>query len=164
MVVCAILSIALVMLSSTVASTSQLIPASRESYVACVAAANVIEEMHNADPDELWALYNSNPDDDPDGPGTAPGSAFAVAELTPADGDPDGLVGEILLPDSNGLLLETLEIDALGLPRDLNANAKVDDGDRSGDWLLLPVVVRVHWRGQHGTREFSLPTMLVRQR
>jgi prepilin-type N-terminal cleavage/methylation domain-containing protein len=163
MVVCAILSIALVMLSSTLASTSKLVPATRESYSACIAAANVIERLRNESPAEVWKLYNSDPADDPGGAGTAPGATFSVADLVPQPGDPDGLVGEILLPEAAGLLLESVELAALGLPRDLNGDAIVDEEDHSDDWVVLPVLVRVQWQGLGGSKEFSLATMLVRE-
>ena len=48
---------------------------------------------------EIWRRYNSNPADDPGGPGTAPGNNFAVPLLRPLPGDADGLPGEIFFPE-----------------------------------------------------------------
>lgn len=164
MVVCTILAIALVMLSGTVASTSRLVPSTQESYSACLGAANTIEAMHNEDPAQLWALFNGLPDDDPGGPGTAPGSSFAVADLALLPGDPDGRAGEVLVPELEGQLREDQVEPLLGLPRDLNGDSKIDSLDHADDWLVLPVVVRVRWQGLNGPREFSLATMLTRER
>ena len=161
-IVCVIMAVALVMLSGTIASTAQVVPQSAERFRAAEAAADIIEQMHGSSIDDLFRLFNVNPDDDPDGMGTAPGAAFDVDGLAPVKGDPDGRVGRILMPELNGQLLEIVEDALLGMPRDLNSDTELDDFDHAGDWIILPVVVRIEWQGSHGVRSIDIPTMFAR--
>ena len=160
--VCAILAIALVMLSGTVASTSRLFPSSRDNYMACQAASNKIEEMRNEELSDIFRMYNGIGADDPLGPGTAPGAGFAAPGLTPLPGDPDGMAGEILFPEQDGQLREDFVSTLLGTPRDLNCDAGIDDGDHADDWVILPVVIRVEWQSSGGPRKLEVPTMIAR--
>jgi hypothetical protein len=53
----------------------------------------------------------------------------------------------------------------LGCPRDLNADGLVDAADHRGDWVILPVRVRLQWMPRGGTtrpRTFEMFTMLAR--
>lgn len=147
----------------------------RESAIATEAARVVVEQMHNQRFRELWARYNSDPADDPEGAGTAPGQRFAVLGLDPAPGAADGLVGEVVLPtvEAPGAgpldppeleLREDFEHERLGMPRDLNGDMVVDDEDHSEDFFLLPVLIHVEWSGCSGTRRIELFTMLCEYR
>ena len=49
----------------------------------------------------------------------------------------------------------------LGTPRDLNGDGDVDQEDHSGDYQLLPVVVRVRWAGSSGFERVELKSMLA---
>lgn len=161
--VCAILAIALVMLSGTVASTSRLFPSSRDNYMACQAASNKIEEMRNEELADVFRMYNRIASDDPQGPGTAPGASFDAPGLQALPGDPDGMAGEILFPETNGELREDFVSNLLGTPRDLDCDAEIDDVDHADDWIVLPVVVRVEWQSAGGPRKLEVPTMIARQ-
>jgi hypothetical protein len=156
------MALALVMLSGTVVSTSKLLPATQEDYTAVQGASNVIEAMHGADVDEVFALFNDFADDDPNGPGTAPGAHFEVEGLQPLDDDADGFVGHVVLPELRGALREDVQDPRLGMPRDLSGDAEVDVEDHAGDWILLPVLIRVEWRGQNGPRSLETSTMIGR--
>ena len=62
-----------------------------------------------------------------------------------------------------GFALREDEIAAeLGLPRDLNGDLLIDDQDHSGDYIVLPVIVRVSWTGKAGNRQFEIATMLAK--
>ncbi len=138
-----------------------------EEWASSAAAQDVLERMRNEDFRELFRLYNADPFDDPGGPGTAPGHRFAVPGLEPLESDPDGMVGEVLLPVWNTgtevvpvwEVREDLANAELGTPRDLNGDSMVDGKDHSDDYTLLSVVVRLRWRGSNGRRVFRLATV-----
>ncbi len=140
----------------------------RDSWAASGAAQTLLEEMRNEDFGDICRLYNADPFDDPAGPGTSPGNRFAVPGLPPLE----GMVGEIVLPITNSgtevvpvwELREDVEQAALGMPRDLNGDILVDALDHSEDYTLLPVELRLRWRGVHGPREFSLYTVFAELR
>jgi len=156
-----ILTVCGYLLSSTITATMAHAVAKREMILAAQAARNILEDMRNAKFAELYALYNDDPDDDPDGPGTAPGADFGILGLDPREGDPDGMVGRITLPASSGPLLETVEAAGLTMPRDLNGDAHVDDADHSSDYIVLPVIVTIEWDGFAGPRTLRMQTMLA---
>jgi type II secretory pathway pseudopilin PulG len=229
LVVMAVMTVAITMFTSMVVQTARQRGINRENAIASNAARTMVELMRNEDFRDAFALYNSNPADDPGGAGTAPGSAFAVPQLTALASDPDGLAGEILLPviveetekgtatwgvttldttavtevldgllgavggllgggggggllggGGGGLLgggggggggggtgvyytLREDFVDArLGLPRDLNGDSLIDDLDHSLDYVVLPVHVRISWRGAFGPRHYDLYTQIAR--
>lgn len=139
-----------------------------EEWAAGSAAQNVLEEMRNEDFRQLFALYNADAFDDPGGLGTAPGNRFAVPGLDALESDPQGMVGEVLLPTWNAgsevvplwELREDLLVEALGMPRDLNGDILLDEQDHAGDYTILPIMVRLRWRGRHGPRELRMHSML----
>jgi len=137
--------------------------ATRESAIAGEAARQMLETLQATGFDQVFRLYNRSADDDPAGPGTAPGAAFAVPGLEPVEGDPDGLVGEIVFPAPDALpamLREDLTSAALGTPRDLDGDGLIDGFDHSTDYRLLPVVVRLVWRGTSGVTRAEFRTLL----
>lgn len=161
MVALVILTMCVGMLTSTIASTTVQATVNRENAIAVEAARAAFEDMHNVPFEDVFALFNETGLDDPDGVNTGFGPHFAVIGLQPADDDPDGMVGEVILPGAEGILLETEVNELLGLPRDLNGNIQIDEYDQAGDYLVLPVVVRLRWRGSAGVREFEMATMLA---
>lgn len=159
MVALLVLTVAVQILSSTVTASISYTRVKRERGAAVVAATNVIEEMHSLPFYDLFATYNGDPDDDPAGPDTAPGAHFDVDGLTPLPGDE--FVGRIEFPVEGERLVETVQDRRFGTPRDLNGDLLIDGDDRSGDHLVLPVVVTVEWMSQLGERRFEIATMLV---
>lgn len=116
------------------------------------------------DAGQVLALHDEVEANDPGGVGTAPGPDFAVAGLDPRREDPDGMVGRVLFPtdpDDPAVLREDLVDATFGMPRDMNADDEVDGDDRSGDYFLLPVRVRLEWRGVSGDRALDIDTLLV---
>ncbi len=143
--------------SSMTAST-----ASYESTRAREAAREMLELIATSSTSEVFALYNDDPNDDPGGVGTAPGPHFEVEGLPLSWDDDNAFAGEVLLPvfeKAPGMLREDFS-GGLGMPRDLNGDGDIDDADHSGDYLMLPVTVRVEWRGSSGTSQVELRTML----
>jgi len=141
----------------------------REEWAASARAQEVLEQMRNENLRDVVRLYNTDPFDDPNGPGTAPGDRFAVPDLDPLPTDPAGMVGSIELPIWNAgsevapdwRVREDLANDELGTPRDLNGDCIVDALDHTEDYSILPVVIRMRWQGRHGRREFRLYSALT---
>jgi type II secretory pathway pseudopilin PulG len=132
----------------------------REMSLAIEGAQTTAEILRSGEFDTLFAQFNSNPNDDPDGVGTATGSGFAVPGLSPTTDDVDGLPGEILFPGDGTALLESVDDSRMGMPRDLNADGIVDLFDHSPDYTNLPVRIRVTWRGRGGTHSIDIVTSL----
>jgi len=122
-------------------------------------AINMVEEMHATPFYDVFAAFNANPDDDPEGPGTARGASFDIPGLAPVPGQAS--VGRIELPERDGKLVESLLDENLGMPRDLDGDLRVDSVDHSDDYLILPVLVTVEWQGKTGPRRYRLATMLA---
>lgn len=156
-----ILTVCGYLLSSTITATMAHAVAKREMILAAQAARNILEDMRNEKFAELYALYNDDPNDDPDGVGTGHGGDFGILGLDALEGDADGMAGRITLPASSGALLETFEAPGLGMPRDLNGDARVDGEDHSADYIVLPVIVTIEWDGFAGPRTLRMQTMLA---
>lgn len=156
-----LLTVALGEVSQSLLNVSRLEPVQRETAAALEAARGALERMRGSSFEELVALYDADPANDPDGPGTAPGAGFAVAGLAPVEGDADGLPGGVDLRLVAGALREDVDDVGLGLPRDLNGDGAVDAADHAGDYEVLPVRVRVEWTGAGGERSVELVTTLV---
>ncbi len=155
----AVLTVCVYMLSQTVLATIAQAPAKRERAEAMEAVRSVIERMRNEDFADVFALYNADPSDDPGGPATAPGNLFAVPGFDLQPGDPDGFVGEIVLPADGPVLREDADVPELGLPRDLSGDGAVDEFDHALDHIVLPVLVRMEWQSRLGPRRIEVHTM-----
>jgi prepilin-type N-terminal cleavage/methylation domain-containing protein len=161
MMVLVVLTVAVSMLASSMGSAAKLAPVQRENALAAEAARRTFETMRSQPFELVFALYNGDSSDDPGGAGSAPGSGFEIEGLAPAADDADGLPGEVLFPTQAPPLLENGTWLELGLPRDLDLDGEVDAVDHSGDYRILPVEVRIRWRGPNGTRQMSLYTQFV---
>ena len=162
-----ILLVAVGGLSGAVVSAIQLSRATEETAIADDAARAMSAQFALAPFDELFRMYNADPGDDPNGPGTAPGEHFVVAGLTPRRDDPDGRVGRILMPavDIAGGPAQSLQEDFVeprwGMPRDLSGDTFVDVNDHKEDYIALPVTVRLEWVGPGGSRSLQVDFLLV---
>lgn len=137
--------------------------ADREHGIATEAVRQRLEILRSENFGNVFRRYNADPNDDPGAAGSGPGSNFAVAGLNANTDDADGFVGEILFPATAAApteLREDFASLALGTPRDLNADGVVDAVDHSGNYALLPVVVRVSWRSTSGPATVDLRTIL----
>jgi hypothetical protein len=156
-----VMTLAMVMFSGVIANTARLGSEKRQSSVAAHAARSLLERMRCQPFDQVWALYNADPSDDPDGVGTAPGAAFEVAGLEPLADDPDGFVGLVNMPAGEVGLSEELTDETLGMPRDLNGDSLIDAKDHSADYAILPVLITIEWQSPSGPRRLEMQTMLV---
>jgi type II secretory pathway pseudopilin PulG len=166
MIAASVLVIGLLGFMQVIAMSAGASTANQESNVAIEAARQKIEEIQVADFASIFALYNTSANDDPGGVGTAPGGDFAVLGLDPVMGDPDGMAGEIVLPATTGLtgaleLRENLVDASLGTPRDLNGDGLIDQLDHSADYGVIPVLVRVRWRGARGNAQMEFKTLVA---
>ena len=140
----------------------------REVAVATDGARRVISDLQGADFGSIFALYNSSQTGNTLGGQTISAGAFAIDGLTPVNGDADGMVGQILLPESTNFLgtvelREDLDNARFGMPRDLDGNGTSGDAlDHSGDYQVLPVVIEVDWRGPKGPAHVEFKTVLSR--
>ncbi len=157
-----ILAVAIGGLVAASTSSYQLSRSNQARATAHEAARAIIAEIRAADPAEVFALYNDDPNDDPGGIGTAPGSGFDVPGLSVQEGDPDGLVGRIWFPgDGTGALREDLVDNALDTPRDLSLDGDIDGDDHADDYVLLPVGVELDWRGGLSNAHYEVHILLV---
>jgi len=159
MIALIVLTIAVGAISTSMASTSSLSRATEQRSIALDAALSVMEAIRATDPQEVFVRYNQTTVDDP-ALGASPGRYFAVPGLTLRRGDPDGFVGEIVLPGDGFQLLEGGNDLELGLPRDLNADGAIDALDHSLDYTILPVRVRIEWLGQGGFQRIEMYTQV----
>ncbi len=165
MVSLVILVIAISGYSSAILSTSLSADTTRELRLATESAWSVMERLQGVGFDEAFARFNSDPEDDPDGAGSATGSDFEIIGLAPIAGDGDGSAGEVLLPavwvDGDLQIREDVEIPELGMPRDLSGDGVIDAADHSDDYIVLPVLVRMSWQGSSGEMQLEYGTTLI---
>ena len=147
-------------IASTLVASVSLGSTNREEQTAREAARSAIERLRGEDFEQAFILFNGTAADDP-GPGPAPGMNFPVPLLNVQPGDADGFCGQILFPGNGTVLREDFVDPALGMPRDLDLDGAVDAADHSDDYLLLPVRVRVQWRGRNGNRQIDFTTTLA---
>lgn len=180
-----VLVVAASIFCQTLLSTARVRQLNHDNALAADAARVVLERMRNEPFLEIYKAYNEGPQDDPDGNGTGPGHLFDVPGLDPLPDAPQGKVGRITFPSmavqvtqssgamgKKGLggggtttvtewhLREDVVDEALGLPRDLNGNNVIDTADHAGDYLILPVRVRIEWKNGLGARRFDIVTQL----
>lgn len=142
------------LLSSHMASNT-----THEATLAKEAARSMLERLQATPLAEIYARYNANPADDPGG-GSSPGAGFAVHGLTAPVDDADGLPGCILFPESGGVLSELCIQPRYGWPMDMDGDGNVSTGNVSATYRLLPVVVRVEWRGSGGDGSVQFKTVV----
>lgn len=160
LIVLVVLTISVGMLTSTVTSTSHVAPLQRENALASEAARTVFETMRTQPFEQLFALYNEDPSDDPDGPGSAPGPWIQVQGLIPADVAAPA-VGRIRFPTIDGQLRQDVEDVLLGMPRDLTGNGEVNDQNVADRYIILPVEIELEWQSTVGPRSLRLHTMFI---
>jgi hypothetical protein len=162
--VCISMVVLMVAVGGTLSSISShlvLGTTARETAVAYLEAERLVERLKAEPFAQLFARYNDSVDDDPVGP-PVPGANFDLPGFTPWPTDPDGRVGRIFFPVAEGdpgMLREDITFN--GRTLDLDADGDIDPDDRSLDYALLPVRVRVQWRGQSGNRFIELQTILI---
>ena len=149
----AVLSVGVLAVASTSMAVSSLDGTERESYLATTRLKSLSEEIQ---------AYSNDARDDARGwpiamvaalrPGGLFGDEFDVLGLAPQAGAP--AVGSI------EVILDERRTDAdigvaLGMPRDLEADGEALSPDVSASAQVLPVVLRLRWRGETGEREMT---------
>lgn len=140
----------------------------RQVALATDGARRVISDLQGADLGQVFGLYNSSQQASALNGRAIEAGGFEIEGLTPVAGDPDGLTGRILFPESEDgagfvQLREDHPDQRFGTPRDLNGDGVVGDGlDHSGDYRVLPVVIEVDWRGPAGPAHVEFKTVLSR--
>jgi hypothetical protein len=159
-----VLTVAVCGVSGSMVSALALNRVNRETALAQEAVRRVMEEAHGVPFAELFARYNTTVADNPGGV-VSPGRNFAVFGLEPQAGDADGFVGEVTFPTTVVAGVEQLREDVvdveLGMPRDLNGITVAGDDllDHALDYRVLPMRVRVSWRGVNGERTLAAECM-----
>jgi hypothetical protein len=162
MIVISVLLVAFLAMSQSLVTSMRLTQINRESALATDGIHEVMEVLEGVEEfSQLYVLYNTIPDDDPGLEGSAPGSGFAVEGLAPVAEDPDGFVGEILFPTSGLELREDVVDEGMGMPRDLNGDGVIDALNHAGDYRILPVLVRLHWKGNGCERSMEVRTLIA---
>lgn len=168
-----ILAIAIVGLFGGVVSSMRLDQGAREKERIYNAVQAMIEQMREQNFSDLYALYNADPQDDPQGVGTGPGNTFPIQGLNPVDGATP--VGTIVYPEDTtgpgGLALRETFVDSdMGMPMDLDG-----DGDGNGwgsgtdtdghntDYMILPIKFVIQWKGVNGDQRFEFNSVLTDQ-
>jgi hypothetical protein len=143
----------------------RLVAVNREMSLAHEAARGVIERMQDTAFGSVYATYNADPADDPGGAGTAPGRTFSVPGMTLQANDADGFVGDIVFPEVavGGVprLSESVVDARWGMPRDLNGDGVITAGAITTGYMILPVRVRIQWRGVSGNRSIELDHVFI---
>ncbi|QDV07119.1 hypothetical protein Poly30_26380 [Planctomycetes bacterium Poly30] len=158
-----VITVATYILTYTIMASVAHTGSKREKNLAVEAATNVIERLRACPPQDIFALYNDTPIDDPYGAGTGPGSTFLVAGLDPqknARGQ-DLPVGQVLMPGNGAVLNESVVDARFGLPRDLDGSMFIEDDDCADRYIFLPLTIRVQWNGKLGNRHIEMSTVIV---
>lgn len=148
-------------MSRSLIGSMKLTETNRELALATDGARAMIEVLQGQEFSEVFALYNEDPSDDPGEPGTAPGPGFAVTGLAVVDGDDDGLVGEIVFPTLGTQLREDQADDGFQEPHDLDGDGEIDDENHATDYRLLPVLLRLRWKGRGPESSLEVRTLIA---
>jgi Tfp pilus assembly protein PilV len=151
-----------------------------ELAMATAAARVMVEELQATPFAEVFATYNEQPGDDPEGPGTANGNHFTIqgsllqlnAMITTTDTKASttqtsvvDMTVDLRFPTlPNGTLSEAATPLFPGMPVDLNADGTISTGDRSGDYKVLPCLLVITWNTSRGARSLTIPKLLTRKR
>ncbi|MCU0724386.1 MAG: prepilin-type N-terminal cleavage/methylation domain-containing protein [Planctomycetes bacterium] len=148
--------------AATLGYTLRLNEVNRETAIATQEVRRVMEEIRALPLEDVIRTYNADPADDPDGYSTSPGSLFETASLPPPGGESGGARVDVVLPLSEGKLMENITGSILGSIGDLNGDGVIDGLDHTADAKILPLAVRIRWKGATGDRQLFVHTVLVR--
>jgi hypothetical protein len=156
----AVLAVGACALVAALVNAMTLASVNRETAAATQAAREIVERLHGIAPCLVFRSFNKNPYDDPDGAYTAPGESFSFDAGSGIQGE-GNLTARIIFPvGDDGLLRENSDDPHFGMPRDLNGDGSIDGNDHSGDYVLLPLRVRISWQGVTGLRFVETSTVL----
>lgn len=162
MVTLCVLTVGMLAFARASVQSTRAIDASARKAIALSAARGKIEELKGLPFSQVFARYNTTDSDDPGGI-VSPGANFAVDGLEATTDDADGMVGSIEFPvdaAAPSVLREDLTLPEFGTPMDLNGSLSVTSASCSANYRLLPIVVRLAWRGSSGVERIELRTSL----
>ncbi|MCA9321660.1 MAG: hypothetical protein KDB53_13045 [Planctomycetes bacterium] len=139
---------------------------SRIERTSIKAAEELMEKIDGYAFDAIFASFNADPGDDPQGPGTAPGGAFLIDVLgngsyrflsNPADGK--GVVCNVTIKfpvNAAGRLDETAAGIGMGTDLDLDGDGVQTTTDAGATYDILPVSLTIDWQspGSSGSTSF----------
>jgi len=161
MLAVSVLVVGIALASHSILTSMKLGRSNHQAAIATEAVRRQVEVLRGEVLAQVFARYNTVTGDDPGG--TAPGAHFVVAGLDPVPEDADGCAGEIVFPvaaGAGGMLREDVGDAALGMPRDLDLDGVVDAANHAANYRILPVLVRVRWRGPGGSQQTDVRTIL----
>jgi len=164
MITVLLISVGLAGYLHSIVQSSMTAESNKRMAIAAQRGRVIMESIKSTDFGDVFATFNADPADDPGGVGTAVGATFAADGLQATAADADGIVGQILFPVAGGtpgVLREDIANPVFGTPRDLSGDGVTDGNDHSGDYQLLPVVVRMAWRTPKGNARLEFKTVLV---
>lgn len=160
----AVAALALLGFSSSLIGSMMLGQSNRESALARRAAHDILADLQNTTFSQVYARYNADQSDDVAGEVNVP-AGFAVAGIPVLEDDADGLAGEIVFPDTwvDGelQLREDWASQKFGQSWDLDLDGYIDEEDHKANYQVLPVLIRVEWRGKGGPSKIELRTTLI---
>jgi hypothetical protein len=182
--------LAMVVIAVATLSSASMTLSSSNLNKANVAAADatdvmrqLVEELESHPFEEIYARFNSDPTDDPDGAGTARGNQFtllpvhrrALLDVPGTPGTSDAKTAarrtpfdvDVFFPeDENGLLSELVVTPLWGTASwDIDGDGTAGTpGDRRADYKLLPVAIRITWTDPDGIHALQVVRLLSRRR
>lgn len=150
-VVMSILLTGLLAMTSTSVTVHALRESDRERRLANSALDSIIEDIKSISStqvgtDPTWSQNFVNAY----AVGGDPGPQYQVNGLTPRDGEPSIITVSVTTDET--LTDQELGVN-LGMPRDLDNDAAIDNADVTATATILPVIIRVRWDGTSGNRE-----------
>lgn len=160
-VACAVLAVAIVGILGTMTLGVEQSSLATDTSVAVDAARKQAERVSSYPFKQIFALFDDISSDDPGGPGTGFLPWFDVVGLVATSAD--GHAGHIVFPSpaGTGTLRQDTVMPALGMPRDLTGDGVVSSTNVAGSYKLLPVQIKVDWRGSYGTETYSIYLLLA---
>jgi hypothetical protein len=147
-----LLTVAVGGLAGSVTYGLRLHRTNRESAVAEQAARAILAELRSVPFSDVFAEYSADPD-------------IAVGGLNARPDDPDGMVGKLVFPTTDAAgplqLREDADMPALGCPRDLDGDDDLDSVGTTDNYIILPVTLRLEWRGAGGDATQVYHTVLT---
>ncbi len=146
------------------AAAADLNGTNREGAIARAAAQRALTRLAAFEPrEDLFALHNDDPSDDPAGEPLAGFllSGFEVDGLRPRSEDPDSRVGRVIFPIdpiTGALHPEFMSSDFAVAPALIGAGVSEEVADAYS--LLLPVVVRVEWQHKGRPIQHEIVTLI----
>jgi len=155
-----ILAIALGTLVGSIFYALRLEEVNAETVAASQMARAILEDLNTTNFADVYASYNSTPADDPDPKHDCLADLQVHERLLQFGGKGEPTVSVVFPNDKLGQLREDLDDKSLGMPRDLNGDALTDSADHSGDYVILPLTLRLAWEGITGPRTLEMSTLL----